>query len=128
MPRQRHGADPPPDAHGGVPSSNPCRKCGGTGRLIHQPCPDCHGGGFTRKRKTIKVSIPAGIDHGQTISLRGQGHAGKNGGPAGDLLVTVMVQPHDVFRRDGTAVFCEAPHHLHAGGAGRRTGDPHHRR
>ena len=90
-------------------SSNPCRKCGGTGRIIHQPCPDCHGGGFTRKRKTIKVSIPAGIDHGQTISLRGQGHAGKNGGPAGDLLVTVMVQPHDVFRRDGTAVFCEAP-------------------
>lgn len=90
-------------------SSNPCRKCGGTGRIIHQPCPDCHGCGFTRKRKTIKVSIPAGIDHGQTISLRGQGHAGKNGGPAGDLLVTVMVQPHDVFRRDGTAVFCEAP-------------------
>ena len=90
-------------------SSNPCRKCGGTGRIIHQPCPDCHGGGLTRKRKTIKVSIPAGIDHGQTISLRGQGHAGKNGGPAGDLLVTVMVQPHDVFRRDGTAVFCEAP-------------------
>lgn len=90
-------------------SSNPCRKCGGTGRIIHQPCPECHGGGFTRKRKTIKVSIPAGIDHGQTISLRGQGHAGKNGGPPATLLVTVMVQPHDVFRRDGTAVFCEAP-------------------
>ena len=111
-----------PDCHGtgtvqtrrqtpmGVFASNgPCRKCGGTGRLIHQPCPDCRGTGAVRKRKTIKVNIPAGIDHGQTISLRGQGHAGKNGGPAGDLLVTVMVQPHDVFRRDGTAVFCEAP-------------------
>ena len=90
-------------------SSNPCRKCGGTGRIIHQPCPDCHGGGFTRKRKTIKVSIPAGIDHGQTISLRGQGHAGSNGGPSGDLLITVMVRPHEIFRREGTSVFCEAP-------------------
>ena len=90
-------------------TSRPCQKCHGTGRIIHQPCTDCGGHGRVRKRKTIKVSIPAGIDHGQTISLRGQGHAGKNGGPAGDLLVTVMVQPHDVFRRDGTAVFCEAP-------------------
>ena len=62
-----------------------------------------------RKRKTIKVNIPAGIDHGQTISLRGQGNAGKNGGPAGDLLITVMVQPHELFRRDGVDVFCEAP-------------------
>ena len=111
-----------PDCHGtgtvqvrrqtpmGVFASNgPCRKCGGTGRLIHQPCPDCRGGGTVRKRKTIQVTIPAGIDHGQTISLRGQGNAGKNGGPAGDLLITVMVQPHDLFRRDGVDVFCEAP-------------------
>ena len=111
-----------PDCHGtgtvqtrrqtpmGVFASNgPCRKCGGTGRLIHQPCPDCRGTGAVRKRKTIKVNIPAGIDHGQTISLRGQGTAGKNGGPAGDLLITVMVQPHELFRRDGVDVFCEAP-------------------
>ena len=111
-----------PDCHGtgtvqvrrqtpmGVFASNgPCRKCGGTGRLIHQPCPDCRGGGTVRKRKTIQVTIPAGIDHGQTISLRGQGNAGKNGGPAGELLITVMVQPHDLFRRDGVDVFCEAP-------------------
>ena len=90
-------------------SNGPCRKCGGTGRLIHQPCPDCRGTGAVRKRKTIKVNIPAGIDHGQTISLRGQGNAGKNGGPAGDLLITVMVQPHELFRRDGVDVFCEAP-------------------
>ena len=111
-----------PDCHGtgtvqtrrqtpmGVFASNgPCRKCGGTGRLIHQPCPDCRGAGAVRKRKTIKVNIPAGIDHGQTISLRGQGNAGRNGGPAGDLLITVMVQPHELFRRDGVDVFCEAP-------------------
>ena len=111
-----------PDCHGtgtvqtrrqtpmGVFASNgPCRKCGGTGRLIHQPCPDCRGTGAVRKRKTIKINIPAGIDHGQTISLRGQGNAGRNGGPAGDLLITVMVQPHELFRRDGVDVFCEAP-------------------
>ena len=111
-----------PDCHGtgtvqtrrqtpmGVFASNgPCRKCGGTGRLIHQPCSDCRGTGAVRKRKTIKINIPAGIDHGQTISLRGQGNAGKNGGPAGDLLITVMVQPHELFHRDGVDVFCEAP-------------------
>ena len=111
-----------PDCHGtgtvqtrrqtpmGVFASNgPCRKCGGTGRLIHQPCPDCRGTGAVRKRKTIKVNIPAGIDHGQTISLRGQGNAGKNGGSAGDLLITVMVQPDETFRREGVDVFCDAP-------------------
>ena len=111
-----------PDCHGtgtvqtrrqtpmGVFASNgPCRKCGGTGRLIHQPCPDCRGTGAVRKRKTIKINIPAGIDHGQTISLRGQGNAGRNGGPAGDLLITGMGQPHELFRRDGVDVFCEAP-------------------
>ena len=90
-------------------STAPCSKCGGTGRIIHQPCPDCHGQGRIRKRRSIKVNIPAGIDDGQTISLRGQGHAGKNGGPNGDLLITVMVQPHEIFRREGTSVFCEAP-------------------
>ena len=86
-----------------------CPKCGGKGKIIHQPCPDCHGSGQMRKRKTIKVNIPAGIDDGQTISLRGQGHTGKNDGPKGDLLITVRVRPHELFRREGTAVFCEAP-------------------
>ena len=90
-------------------STSPCSKCHGTGKIIHQPCPDCQGSGQQRKRRTVKVTIPAGIDHGQTISLRGQGHAGKNGGPAGDLLITVMVKPHELFRREGTSVFCEAP-------------------
>ena len=90
-------------------SSRPCQRCRGTGKIIHQPCADCGGSGAVRKRKTIKVTIPAGIDHGQTISLRGQGNAGKNGGPAGDLLITVMVRPHELFRREGNDVFCEAP-------------------
>ena len=94
---------------GVMQTQGPCPKCGGTGRIIHQPCHDCRGAGSIRKRRTIKVEIPAGIDDGQTMSLRGQGHAGKNGGPSGDLLVTVMVRPHEIFRREGTAVFCEAP-------------------
>ena len=90
-------------------STAACTKCGGTGKIIHQPCNTCHGNGRVHKRRTVKVSIPAGIDNGQTISLRGQGHAGKNGGPSGDLLITVMVKPHELFHRDGTSVFCEAP-------------------
>jgi molecular chaperone DnaJ len=90
-------------------TSAPCGRCGGKGRIIHQPCPDCKGTGAVRKRKTIKASIPAGIDNGQTISIRGQGHTGKNGGPAGDLLITITVRPHELFRREGTSVLCEAP-------------------
>ena len=90
-------------------TSSPCPKCGGKGKIIHQPCKDCHGTGYTRKRKTIQASIPAGIDNGQTISIRGQGHAGKNGGPAGDLLITITIRPHELFRREGTSVLCEAP-------------------
>ena len=90
-------------------TTSPCSKCGGKGKIIHQPCKDCRGTGAVRKRKTIQASIPAGIDHGQTISIRGQGHAGTNGGPAGDLLITITVRPHDLFRREGTSVLCEAP-------------------
>ena len=90
-------------------TSSPCGRCGGKGKIIHQPCPDCRGTGTVRKRKTIKASVPAGIDNGQTISIRGQGHAGKIGGPAGDLLITITVRPHELFRREGTSVLCEAP-------------------
>ena len=90
-------------------STSACPKCGGKGKIVHQPCPDCRGAGSSRKRKTIQASIPAGIDNGQTISIRGQGHAGKNGGPAGDLLITITVKPHELFRREGTSVLCEAP-------------------
>ncbi len=90
-------------------TSAPCTKCGGKGKIIHQPCKDCHGTGAVRKRKTIKATIPAGIDNGQTISIRGQGNAGKNGGQAGDLLITITVRPHELFRREGTSVLCEAP-------------------
>ncbi|MPM88965.1 Chaperone protein DnaJ [bioreactor metagenome] len=62
-----------------------------------------------RRARTIKADIPVGIDNGQTISLRGQGHAGTNGGGAGDLHITVTVRPHEIFRREGNSVLCEAP-------------------
>ncbi len=86
-----------------------CPRCGGKGKIISNPCKDCGGTGQVRRRKTVKVSIPAGIDNGQTISLRGQGNAGRNGGPSGDLLLVISVLPHQLFRRDGEDVYCDAP-------------------
>ncbi len=85
----------------------PCSKCRGTGKIIHQPCPDCHGEGQVRRSRKVKVHIPAGIDDGQTISMRGQGNGGVNGGPAGDLLVTVAVIPDPRFQRDGYDLYLE---------------------
>ena len=94
---------------GMVQSSAPCRKCGGRGKIVRKPCPKCGGRGAVRKNQKINIKIPAGIDDGQTISLRGQGNAGSDGGPQGDLLVTVMVKPHPLFERDGNAVLLEMP-------------------
>lgn len=87
----------------------PCDKCHGTGKIIHQPCSTCHGDGKIRRQRRITVKIPAGIDDGQAVSLRGQGGAGSNGGPAGDLIVSVTVRPHPKFRRDGNTVLLEQP-------------------
>lgn len=89
---------------GVMSTSGPCPQCGGTGQIIHQPCPDCKGKGTIRRQRKISVNIPAGIDDGQTISLRGQGNAGLNGGPAGDLLVTVQVRPSREFQRVGNDI------------------------
>lgn len=92
---------------GMVQSTGACPKCGGTGKIIHQPCPTCRGKGAIRRNKKITVNIPAGIDDGQTVSLKGQGNSGANGGPAGDLLVTVAVRDSDKFERDGSNVLSE---------------------
>lgn len=89
---------------GVMSSTGPCPQCGGAGRIVHQPCPDCKGRGSVRRQRKISVNIPAGIDDGQTISLRGQGNSGVNGGPAGDLLVTVQVRPSDQFKREGNDI------------------------
>ena len=90
-------------------STAPCSRCRGTGKIIHTPCKACGGSGSVKKSKRVTVSIPAGIDDGQAISLRGQGNAGKNGGPAGDLIVAVHVKPHPQFHRDGITVLYEQP-------------------
>lgn len=92
-------------AFGVFQSTGACPKCGGSGRIIHSPCPKCHGAGSVRTQKKLSVTIPAGIDNGETVSLRGQGNAGKNGGPAGDLLVTVQVRPSPVFQREGNNIY-----------------------
>ena len=89
---------------GVMQSASPCSKCRGTGKIIHQPCKSCRGVGSIRRQHKIEVNIPAGIDDGQTISKPGGGNAGVNGGPAGDLLVTVIVRPHPLFERDGNSV------------------------
>ena len=86
-------------------SSGPCPKCGGSGRIIHSPCPKCRGNGTIRAQKKLNISIPAGIDDGETVSLRGQGNAGANGGPAGDLLVVVQVRPSPTFQREGSNLY-----------------------
>ena len=86
-----------------------CTKCRGTGKIIHTPCKKCGGAGSVRKKQRVSVTIPAGIDDGQAVSLRGQGNAGLNGGPAGDLLVRVQVKPHPQFQREGVTVLYEQP-------------------
>ena len=94
---------------GVMQSTSDCPKCGGTGKIIHQPCTQCRGAGLIRRNKKIKVSIPAGIDDGQTISLHGQGSSGVNGGEPGDLYITVNVSLHTMFTREGNAVLYEMP-------------------
>ena len=85
-----------------------CPDCQGTGKIIREKCPDCRGTGFTSSRKKIQVSIPAGIDDGQSIRIRDKGEPGTNGGPRGDLLVEVRVARHPVFAREDMNIFSSA--------------------
>lgn len=86
-----------------------CPNCKGEGKIIKEPCRDCRGTGKVRKSKTIEINIPAGIDNGQTMQLSGQGEAGDRGGPNGDLLITIRVRPHEIFKRDGNDVYIAMP-------------------
>ncbi len=90
-------------------SEAPCPTCGGKGKLIKEPCEICKGKGKVRRNKTLKVQVPAGIDHGQSFRLRGEGNCGSGGGPSGDLLVTVSIKRHALFEREGANVLCEMP-------------------
>lgn len=86
-----------------------CPACKGAGTVISDPCPKCHGRGRVRKSKTLSVKVPAGVDDGDRIRLSGEGEAGRNGGPAGDLYVEIRTNPHKIFSRDGADLACEVP-------------------
>ncbi len=94
---------------GAISSTKPCPHCNGKGKIIKNPCTKCRGLGRVRAQKTVSIDIPAGIDDGQVIRLSGQGDCGANGGPSGDLLISVSVKSHPLFRRDGYDIHCDIP-------------------
>ncbi len=86
-----------------------CPHCHGTGKMIETPCNRCHGHGRVEKQKTLSVKVPAGVDTGDRIRLSGEGEAGENGGPPGDLFVHMNVKPHPIFTREDNDLYCEVP-------------------
>ena len=86
-----------------------CPQCRGQGRIVRNPCKTCHGSGHVQKERTLAVDIPAGVEEGTRIRLSGEGQAGVNGGPAGDLYIFISVAPHTIFQRDGHDLHCRAP-------------------
>ena len=92
---------------GVIQTSKSCSRCGGKGQIIKTPCSKCKGKGAVSKKVTLEVDIPAGIDDRQVLNVGGQGNSGANGGPSGNLHVTVLVRPHPFFERDGYDVWCE---------------------
>ena len=86
-----------------------CPRCHGRGQVVNDPCGKCRGQGRMRKQKTLSVKVPAGVDTGDRIRLSGEGEAGRNGGPTGDLYVEVRVREHAIFERDGAHLSCEVP-------------------
>lgn len=94
---------------GVISTTKVCPRCGGKGKIVTNPCSKCRGSGRQRVTTDIELKIPAGIDNGQILRVSGQGDAGLNGGPNGDLNVSVTVRPHELFTRSGNDVFCEIP-------------------
>ncbi|WP_018247800.1 molecular chaperone DnaJ [Orenia marismortui] len=94
---------------GQVMQTQTCDRCHGSGKFVKNPCSKCDGKGKVKKRRKVSVNIPAGVDDGMTLRVRGEGEAGVNGGPAGDLQVVVNVKAHKIFKRRGNDVLCEVP-------------------
>lgn len=90
-------------------STTTCDACRGSGKIIKDPCNNCRGTGYVKVAKKLSVNIPAGINDGERIALRGQGCDGRNGGPAGDLIISVSVKRHSFFERDGYDIYCNIP-------------------
>jgi molecular chaperone DnaJ len=86
-----------------------CPRCHGNGKIVSTPCAECHGEGRVREHKTLSVKIPPGVDTGDRIRLAGEGEAGENGGPAGDLYVQIQIKAHPIFSREGDTLYCEVP-------------------
>lgn len=86
-----------------------CGQCNGEGRVVRSACTKCRGSGSVRDKRDIKVRVPAGVEDGSRLKLRGEGEAGVNGGPTGDLYVVLQVAPHSIFQRDGAQILCEIP-------------------
>ena len=86
-----------------------CPSCRGSGKVVSSPCATCHGEGRVQRTKTLSVKVPPGVDEGDMIRLAGEGEAGENGGPAGDLFVQVRLKPHPIFKRDHDDLYCEMP-------------------
>ncbi len=95
-----------------------CPRCHGNGKMISDPCGKCHGQGRVEKNKTLSVKVPPGVDNGDRIRLSGEGEAGQNGGPAGDLYVQIAVREHKIFERDGSDLYCEVPIAITTGSLG----------
>ncbi len=94
---------------GVVQTSRPCDACRGRGKIIETPCRTCNGRGQVRRKKTVEVNIPAGINDDQVLNVAGHGNSGTNGGPAGDLHVYIGIRPHPIFERRGDDVWCDLP-------------------
>lgn len=94
---------------GTVRNVQTCPDCGGSGKIIKEKCNDCHGTGYIASKKKIQVSVPAGIDDGQSIRIRDKGEPGTNGGPRGDLLVEVLVSRHPIFQRQDYNIYSTVP-------------------
>lgn len=94
---------------GRIMTQQECEVCGGTGKEIKDKCTTCHGSGHVRKKHVVEVKVPAGVEDGNQMRLQGQGEAGVNGGPYGDLFIVFNVAPSDIFKRDGSEIYLEQP-------------------
>jgi molecular chaperone DnaJ len=98
--------------HGFFSVERTCPRCGGAGKLVLDPCLECHGKGQVRRERTLQVRIPAGVDDGARIRLAGEGEPGARNGPRGDLYIFLSVRPHELFERDGLDLLCTVPVHM----------------
>lgn len=94
---------------GMIQTSHVCDQCGGTGQIVENPCNNCNGSGNVRSSENLEIDIPAGIDNGQSLKIRGKGNSGINGGPYGDLHVEIAVDTHPIFTRENNDVHCDMP-------------------